>query len=102
MTYFDCFVAGSWQSGPCTEQFVKEQISTSSRHTAVAEPLKPDGIVTAASGEMAYEYGTSSLSFDEVGSGKHVAFTAAYLRVWRSIDGSGKEVAFMAEPEGNN
>jgi hypothetical protein len=124
-------------SGPCTEQFVKNQVSTS-RHTAVADdayffsgalekpvigraaadrafkpvaaqrtnaqyqPLKPEGIVAAPSGEMAYEYGTDDVSFDEAGSGKHIAFTAAYLRVWRSIDGSCKEAAFMAEPEGEN
>jgi hypothetical protein len=126
------------QSGPCTEQFVKEQVSTGRRHTAVAddayffsgalekpvigraaadqafkpvaaqrknhtqEPLKPERIVAAPSGEMAYEYGTGNVSFDEVSSGKHIAFTAAYLRVWRSIDGSCKQAAFMAEPEGDN
>jgi ketosteroid isomerase-like protein len=125
------------QSGPCTEQFVKEQFSKN-HHDAAAddayffsgalekpvigraakdrafkpvvaqrtnvksEPLKPDRIVAAGSGEMAYEYGTSNLSFDEVGGGKHIAFTAAYLRVWRSVDGSCKEAAFMAEPEGDN
>jgi ketosteroid isomerase-like protein len=129
--------SGPAPSGPCTEQFVKEQISTS-HHSAVADdayffsgalekpvigratadrafkpvaaqrknakyaPLKAERIVAAASGEMAYEYGTSEVSFDEVGSGKHIAFTAAYLRVWRSIDGSCKEAAFMAEPEGEN
>jgi hypothetical protein len=129
--------SASAPSGPCTEQFVKEQISMS-RHTAVADdayffsgalekpvigratadrafkpvaaqrknakyaPLKPERIVAAASGEMAYEYGTSEVSFDEVSSGKHIAFTAAYLRVWRSIDGSCKEAAFIAEPEGDN
>jgi hypothetical protein len=124
-------------SGPCTEQFVKEQISKNI-HNAVAddayffsgalekpvvgeaakdqafkpvaaqrknhksEPLKPERIVAVPSGEMAYEYGTGNVSFDEVSTGKHIAFTAAYPRVWRSIDGSCKEVAFMAEPEGND
>ncbi len=67
-----------------------------------SEPLKPDRIVAAGSGDMAYEYGTGGMSFDEVGSGKRIAFTAAYLRVWRSVDGSCKEAAFMAEPEGDN
>jgi hypothetical protein len=123
--------------GPCTEQFVKEWVSTNQRggraddayffsgalekpvvgraveeeaFKPVAaqrknekyEPLKPDRIVAAPSGEMAYEYGTGDVSFDEVSSGKHIAFTAAYLRVWRSIDGSCKEAALMAEPEGDN
>ncbi|MGA2859285.1 MAG: hypothetical protein ABSE40_20655 [Candidatus Sulfotelmatobacter sp.] len=125
------------QSGPCTEQFVKEQVARNGSHAVAddayffsgalekpvigrgakdrafkpvvaqrtnvkSEPLKPDRIVAAGSGEIAYEYGTSNLSFDEVGSEKHIAFTAAYLRVWRSVDGSCKEAAFMAEPEGDN
>jgi ketosteroid isomerase-like protein len=59
----------------------------------------PDRIVAAASGEMAYEYGTSKASYDERDTGKHVAFTAAYLRVWRSIDGSCKLAAEIFEPE---
>jgi hypothetical protein len=125
------------QSGPCTEQFVKDRVSANQRggraddayffsgalekpvvgraaaeqvfkpvaaqrRNMKSEPLKPDRIVAAPSGEMAYEYGTGNVSFDEVSSGKHIAFTAAYLRVWRSIDGSCKEAAFMAEPEGDN
>ena len=129
--------SASAPSGPCTEQFVREQISKSSRDAvaddayffsgalekpvigraekdrafkpvdaqrtnAQYQPLKPDRIVAAPSGEMAYEYGTGGASFDEVGSGKHITFTAAYLRVWNSIDGSCKQVAFIAEPEGNN
>jgi hypothetical protein len=123
--------------GPCTEQFVKEQISKNNRNAVAddayffsgalekpvvgeaakdqafkpvaaqrknhkSEPLKPERVVAAPSGEMAYEYGTGNVSFEEVSSGKHIAFTAAYLRVWRSIDGSCKEAAFMAEPEGDH
>jgi len=72
------------------------------RTNVKSEPLKPERIVAAGSAEMAYEYGTGNLSFDEVGSGKHIAFTAAYLRVWRSVDGSCKEAAVMFEPEGND
>jgi hypothetical protein len=67
-----------------------------------SEPLKPERIVATPSGEMAYEYRASNVSFVEVSSGKHSAFTAAYLRLKRSIDGSCKETAFMAEPEGDN
>jgi hypothetical protein len=124
------------QSGPCTEQFVKERVATNQRggraddayffsgalekpvigraeaeqafkpvaaqrRNMKSEPLQPDRIVAAPSGEMAYEYGTSTVSYDEISSGKHNAFTVAYLRVWRSIDGSCKEVALMAEPEGD-
>lgn len=125
------------QSGPCKEQFVKEQVASNGSHAAADDayffsgalekpvigrasadrafkpvaaqrtnaqyqPLKPDRIVAAPSGDMAYEYGTGGVSFDEVGSGKHIAFTAAYLRVWRAIDGSCKEAAVMFEPEGND
>jgi hypothetical protein len=82
------------------EQAFKPVAAQRKNHTQ--EPLKPERIVAAPSGEMAYEYGTGNVSFDEASSGKHIAFTAAYLRVWRSIDGSCKEAAFMAEPEGDN
>lgn len=127
----------SAQSGPCTEQFVKDTITKNPRDSVADDayffsgaidkpvvgkaamhkagepvaaqranekypPLKPDRIVAAASGEMAYEYGTGDVSFDERSSGKHVAFTAAYLRVWRAIDGSCKEAAVMFEPEENH
>lgn len=59
----------------------------------------PDRIVAAASGEMAYEYGTAKASYDERDTGKHVEFTAAYLRVWRAVDGSCKLAAEIFEPE---
>jgi hypothetical protein len=58
-----------------------------------------DRIVAAPSGEMAYEYGTAKASFDERDTGKHVEFTAAYLRVWRAVDGSCKLAAEIFEPE---
>lgn len=60
----------------------------------------PDRIVVAPSGDMAYEYGTSRGAFDEVKSGKHQDFTAAYLRVWKAADGSCKVAAAMFEEEG--
>ena len=56
---------------------------------------KPDRIVVAPSGEMAYEYGTNHMSFDRREDGKHIDFTAAYIRVWRVIDGSCKISAAM-------
>jgi len=61
---------------------------------------KPDRIVVAPSGDMAYEYGTKRLSFDEKETGKHADFTDAYLRVWKNAGGSCKVVAEMAQPEG--
>jgi ketosteroid isomerase-like protein len=61
---------------------------------------KPDRIVVAPGGNMAYEYGTDHGSFDEKQTGKHQDFTAAYLRVWKNVGGSCKVVAEMAQPEG--
>jgi ketosteroid isomerase-like protein len=60
----------------------------------------PDRIVIAHSADMAYEYGTGRVIFDEAKSGKHQAFTAAYLRVWKAVDGSCRVAAAMFEPEG--
>jgi hypothetical protein len=61
---------------------------------------KPDRIVAAPSGDMAYEYGTAHVSFDDAQTGKHQDFTAAYLRIWKAEGGSCKVAAVMYEPEG--
>lgn len=66
------------------------------------DPLKPERIVVAPSGDMAYAYGTGHLSFDEVSTGKHVDFTAAFLKVWSVVNGSCKLTATMFEPEGED
>jgi hypothetical protein len=98
------FFSGALQK-PVIGEAAKDQAfkpAAAQRKNHTQEPLKPERIVAAPSGEMAYEYGTGNVSFEETSSGKHIAFTAAYLRVWRSIDGSCKEAAFMAEPEGEN
>ncbi|PYU70900.1 MAG: hypothetical protein DMG49_10470 [Acidobacteria bacterium] len=63
-------------------------------------PLNPDRIVAAPSGDMAYEYGTTNIRFDERKSAKHFDFTAAYLRVWKAVDGSCKVAAEMFQPQG--
>jgi hypothetical protein len=47
-------------------------------------PNRPDRIAAAPSADMAYEYGTGQVSFDDVQTGKHYDFTAAYLRVWKA------------------
>jgi ketosteroid isomerase-like protein len=64
-------------------------------------PEHMDRLVVAGSGDMAYEYGSTQVSFDERGSRTHIAFSAAYLRVWRAIGGECKIVAEMYKPEGN-
>jgi hypothetical protein len=64
-------------------------------------PMTPQRIVVSTSGDMAYEYGTSQVSFDDKKTGKHKDFTAAYLRVWQVETGQCKEAAMIAEPEGH-
>lgn len=64
------------------------------------DPLKPDRIVVAPSGDMAYAYGTGHMSFDDVSTGKHIDFTAAFLTVWKVVNGSCKLAASIFEPEG--
>lgn len=58
----------------------------------------PQRIVVTNSGDMAYEYGTGKLSYDEVKTGKHVAFQTAYLRVWKSANGECRVAAFLVMP----
>ena len=71
-----------------------------SRQNVKTTPLRPDRVVVGPSGDMAYEYGTEQVSFDERASGKHRDFTTAYLRVWRAVDGQCKIAALMAQREG--
>jgi hypothetical protein len=59
-------------------------------------------IVADESGGMAYEYGTSHVSFDNIKTGEHEDFTAAYLFVWKADGGACKVAAEMAEPENTN
>lgn len=49
----------------------------------------PERIVVAKSGDVAYEYGTSSMGFTNP-QGKKVAWDAGYVRCWRKADGQWK------------
>ena len=71
-----------------------------SRKNETYDPQKPERVTVAPSGDMAYEYGTEHVTFDSKTEGKHIDFTAAYLRVWRAVDGKCKIAAEMFEPEG--
>jgi len=71
-----------------------------SRKDEKHDPLHPDRIVAAPSGDMAYEYGTAHMSYAEHDTGKIIDFTAAYLRVWKAEGGACKVAAEMFEPEG--
>jgi ketosteroid isomerase-like protein len=64
-------------------------------------PDQPERIVVSPSGDMAYEYGTERIAFDEKATGKHVDFTAAYLRVWKAEGGKCLVAAQMFEREEN-
>ena len=64
------------------------------------EPLKIDKLVIDASGDMAYVYGTGHVAFKEVATNKNIDFTAAFLMVWKVVDGSCKVAATMYQPEG--
>jgi hypothetical protein len=77
----------------------EEKINSERKHDK-QDPLIIDKIVVAPSGEMAYTYGTGHVGYQEVATGKHVDFTAAYLMVWKVVDGSCKIAATMFQPEG--
>lgn len=58
----------------------------------------PQRIVVAKSADMAYEYGTGDMSYDDLKTGKHVTFQTAYLRVWKSVGSDCEVAAFMIKP----
>ncbi len=58
----------------------------------------PQRIVASKSGDMAYEYGSGELSFDDQKTAKHVALQNAYLRVWKAVDGDCRVAATMIRP----
>jgi len=53
---------------------------------------KIERLVVSSSGDLAYEYGSSTIEFDDTQSGKHESFSPTYLRVWKR-DGSVWRVA---------
>ena len=79
-----------------SEEIKAGQSIGSSRANESHEPSRPERIVVAPSGDMAYEYGTHHMSFDDKQTGKHIDFTNAYLRVWKAVNGSCKLAANMS------
>jgi hypothetical protein len=69
------------------------------RKNEKSESSKADRIVIAPSGDMAYEYGSDHVSFDDSKDGKHIEFTAAYLKVWKAVGDKCKLAAQMSAPE---
>lgn len=83
----------------------KEQHERAAKRSQGEAPRKnqvfteqPERIVVSGSGDMAYEYGTNQLSFDDPKTGKHVSADGAYLRVWKSVDDACKVAASMIRP----
>ncbi|MCI0389972.1 MAG: nuclear transport factor 2 family protein [Acidobacteria bacterium] len=54
-------------------------------------------LVVSKSGDMAYEYGNFTMSFDTPEK-KHVSFSGAYLRVWRKVGGEWMVEVLLARP----
>jgi ketosteroid isomerase-like protein len=65
------------------------------RPNSKSGPWNIERIVVAPSGDMAYEYGTHQISFDDTKTGKHPDITSAYLRVWKVAGGTCKIAAIM-------
>lgn len=62
---------------------------------------KIERVVVAASGDVAYEYGTFRLIYDSLPDNKHVDHEGAYLRTWRKEKGQWlADITFM-RPFGN-
>ena len=64
--------------------------------TRKVEPIR---MVVSNSGDMAYEFGNFTMSYDTPEK-KHVAFTGSYLRVWRKVGGEWMVDALSARPHG--
>jgi hypothetical protein len=62
-------------------------------------PWLDERVVASPAGDMAYVYGSYTLSYDEIESGKHVEFTNAYLRVFKADGDTCKIEAEMYERE---
>ena len=59
--------------------------------------VEPQRIVVAKSGDLAYEYSTTTLEFD-LKSGEHVVHKGAQLRVWQKENGQWKQAAVFVRP----
>lgn len=62
--------------------------------------FKTEHVVVAPSGDMAYEYGTGQISYDDSDTGKHIETTLARLSIWKADGGSCKAAATMLQREG--
>lgn len=59
---------------------------------------KIERLVVSSSGDLAYEYGSGTIEFDDTQSGKHESFSPTYLRVWKRDGGVWKVAAAFFRP----
>jgi hypothetical protein len=87
------------------EPFTPDQVAAA-RAAAAASPRVPGSrrrvttpvrIETAQSGDLAYEFSNSELSFDLKSGGRDVT-TSSVLRVWKKEEGQWKIAALFARP----
>jgi ketosteroid isomerase-like protein len=84
--------------GKAEQQKIRKEVETQQPRKNQSSSDTPQRIVVSANGDMAYEYGNGTLSYDDQKEGKHVAFEVGYLRVWKAVDGQCKIAAFMIRP----
>jgi hypothetical protein len=84
--------------GKAEQQAARTKAETDEPRKNQVSADHPQRIVVSKSGDMAYEYGRGSLSYDEQKTGKHVSFETGYLRVWKSVAGECKVAAFLVMP----
>ncbi len=61
-------------------------------------PEKIEKLVVSTSGDLAYEYGATTLEFDDAQTGTHASFTPTHLRVWKRENGAWKLAAAFVRP----
>lgn len=98
----DCFFWSGAFDRPRIGKASGEQASTKMKaegpmkNSVVAD--QPQRVVVSQSGDMAYEYGTGNVAFDDRKSGQHTTFQTGYLRVWKVVDGRCEVEASMIRP----
>lgn len=96
----DCiFVSGAYPQPIIGREELRknaERIGQERRNMSTT-PLAERLVVVAQSGDLAYDYGTSHMEFDHT-DGRHLAFDAARLRVWRKVEGEWQVAVSVGHP----
>ncbi len=61
-------------------------------------PEKIERLVVSTTGDLAYDYGATSLEFDDAQTGTHASFTPTHLRIWKREKGVWKLAAAFMRP----